>query len=61
MNKILYLKVVNEKMTSIPQCMHCSNGKIEKDNIQCDKYKIVPNKIANGTDICKYHENIKIR
>ena len=48
-------------MTSIPQRMYCSNGKIEKDNIQCDKYKIVPDKIANGTDICKYHENIKIR
>ncbi len=46
-------------MTSIPQCMHCKNAKIEKELIVCDKYKIVPCKIANGIDTCKYYENTK--
>ncbi len=47
------------KMTSIPQCMYCKNAKIENGNIICKKYQVVPEKIANGIDICKYHENTK--
>ena len=47
------------KMTNIPQCMHCKNGKIENGIIICKKYQVVPEKIANGIDICKYHENTK--
>ena len=46
-------------MTSIPQCMYCSNGKIENETIICDKYKVVPSGIANGTDICTHHANNK--
>ena len=52
-------KVGNEKMTSIPQCMHCKNRKIENEIIICKKYQVIPEKIANGIDTCKYHENIK--
>lgn len=47
------------KMTSIPQCMHCKNGKIENGIIICKKHQVVPEKIASGTDTCKYHENVK--
>lgn len=46
-------------MTSIPQCMYCNNGRIENGMIMCGKYKIVPCKIANGIDTCKYHMNNK--
>lgn len=46
-------------MTSIPQCMYCSNGKIENGIIICGRYKIAPSEIANGTDICTYHSNNK--
>lgn len=46
-------------MTSIPQCMHCKNGKIANGIIICKKYQIVPEKIANGIDTCKYYENTK--
>lgn len=46
-------------MTSIPQCMHYKNGKIENGIIICKKYQVVPEKIANGIDICEHHENMK--
>lgn len=46
-------------MTSIPQCMHCKNGKIENGIIICKKHQVVPEKIADGTDTCKYYENVK--
>ena len=46
-------------MTSIPQCMYCSNGRIAKGIIICGKYKIAPSRIANGTDICTHHVNNK--
>ncbi len=46
-------------MTIIPQCMHCINAKIEDETIICKKYKFIPEKIANGDDTCKYHENLK--
>lgn len=47
------------KMTSIPQCMHCKNGKIENGIIICKKYQTVPEKVANGIDACKHYEKRK--
>lgn len=44
-------------MTSIPQCMYCKNAKIKGSSVICTKYEEIPFRIADGRDICKYHEN----
>lgn len=43
-------------MVVIPQCMYCINAKYGEENIICNKYEKIPEKIKNGEKTCKYHE-----